>query len=169
MTVDPGTADPTPLQERLTALEDRVRHLEDHAAIVGLLASYGPLVDAGDLRAAQVWAEDGRYDVEGWAMGSQADVAAMIASPAHQGLIATGAVHLLGAPAVTVDGDTAVAVCHSLLLRHREGGFEVWRAAANRIDLVRTGAGWRIAARTTRPLDGREESRALLASLPPPV
>lgn len=154
---------------RLSALEARLREVEDQVAITRLLASYGPLVDAGDTRAAHLWTRDGRYDVEGWPMESRDDIAAMIASPAHQGLIATGAVHLLGAPAVTVDGDTAVAVCHSLLLRHREGGFEVWRAGANRIDLVRTDQGWRVSSRVTRPLDGRPEARALLASAPPPT
>ncbi|EUA19096.1 hypothetical protein I553_10224 [Mycobacterium xenopi 4042] len=30
---------------------------------------------------------DGVYDVEGWAMNSRDDVAAMVASDAHQGLI----------------------------------------------------------------------------------
>ena len=41
---------------------------------------------------------------------------------------------------VDVDGDTAVAVCESLVVRHNEdgSGYRVWRAGANHVTLVRT-------------------------------
>jgi hypothetical protein len=42
----------------------------------------------------------------------------------------------------------------------REGA--VWRVAANRWELLRTPAGWRVTARTNRLLDGTEEARDLL-------
>jgi uncharacterized protein (TIGR02246 family) len=153
--------------ERLAELEQRLRRVEDELAIVRLLASYGPAVDAGDADAvAALWAEDGEYDVEGWHMRSRADVAAMVRSPAHQGLIRGGSAHFLGPVRVEIDGDDAVAVCESILVRHNEddAGYRVWRAGANHVALRRTAAGWRIVKRTTRALDGSAEARDLLAA-----
>jgi SnoaL-like domain len=83
-------------EERLAALEQRLRRVEDELAISRLMASYGPLVD--------LWAEDGEYDVEGWHMRSRADVAAMVRSPAHQGLISGGSAHFLGPVRVDIGG-----------------------------------------------------------------
>jgi ketosteroid isomerase-like protein len=154
-------------EARLGALEQRLRRVEDELAIGRLMASYGPLVDAGDADAvAGLWAEDGEYDVEGWHMRSRADVAEMVRSPAHQGLISGGSAHFLGPVRVDVDGDEAVAVCESILVRHNADsrGYRVWRAGANHVMLRRTAAGWRIVKRTTRELDGSTEARALLAA-----
>ena len=90
-------------EARLAALEQRLRRVEDELAIGRLMASYGPLVDAGDADAvAGLWAEDGEYDVEGWHMRSRADVAEMVRSPAHQGLISGGSAHFLGPVRVDV-------------------------------------------------------------------
>ncbi len=147
-------------------LEQRLRRAEDELAIARLMASYGPLVDAGDADAvAGLWAEDGEYDVEGWHMRSRADVAEMVRSSAHQGLISAGSAHFLGPVRVDIDGDEAVAVCESILVRHNaDGGYRVWRAGANRVTLRRTAAGWRIVKRITRALDGSAEARELLRS-----
>jgi hypothetical protein len=141
------------VEERLAALEQRLRRAEDELAIARLMASYGP-------------AEDGEYDVDGWHMRSRADVAEMVRSPAHQGLISGGSAHFLGPVRVDVDGDAAVAVCESIVVRRNEdgGGYRVWRAGANHITLRRTAAGWQIVKRTTRALDGSAESRDLLAA-----
>ena len=110
-------------EQRIAALEQRLRKVEDALAIGRLMASYGPLVDAGDADAvARLWVEDGEYDVEGWHMRSQADVAEMVRSPAHQGLIRGGCAHFLGPVHVDVAGDEAVAVCESILVRHNEDG-----------------------------------------------
>ncbi len=44
-------------EARLAALEQRLRRVEDELAIGRLMASYGPLVDAGDADAvAGLWA-----------------------------------------------------------------------------------------------------------------
>ncbi|MGH3636808.1 MAG: nuclear transport factor 2 family protein, partial [Mycobacterium sp.] len=121
------------IDERLAVLEQRLRRVEDELAIKRLLACYGPLVDAGDADAvAALWVEDGEYDVEGWHMRSRADVAEMVRSSAHQGLIGGGSAHFLGPVHVDVDGDDAVAVCESILVRHNEdgSGYRVWRAGA---------------------------------------
>ncbi|WP_328396611.1 nuclear transport factor 2 family protein [Nocardia sp. NBC_00416] len=150
-------------EDRFARLEQRVRRLEDELEITRLIASYGPLVDAGAAGAvAQLWTEDGEYDVEGWHMRSRADVHAMVESAAHRSLIEAGCSHFLGPAQIVVDGDAALAVCESLLVRRADAGFRVWRAGANRFQLTRTPRGWRITHRVTRALDGAAAARDLL-------
>jgi hypothetical protein len=151
--------------ERIAELERRLQRIEDERAIERLIASYGPLVDAGEADgAAQLWATDGTYDVEGWPMRSRDDVAAMVRSDAHQGLIGRGCCHFLGPAVVTVEGDDAVAVCEPILVIHRGEGFSVWRAGGNHFRLKRIDDAWQIVSRTTRSLDGKAEARKLLAA-----
>ncbi len=145
-------------------IEERLQRLEDVLAITQLVASYGPLVDAGEAeRVAELWTEDGVYDVDELFMGSRADVDAMVRSDAHQGLIGSGCSHFLGPAHVTVDGDRATAVCESVLLVRHQGRVLPARIGANHFVLVRTPDGWRTTRRTTRGLDGSAEARALLA------
>jgi SnoaL-like domain len=149
--------------DRIDALEQRLRRLEDERAIERMIASYGPLVDAGAADAtAELWAIDGTYDVEGWPMRSRDDVAAMVRSDAHQNLISRGCCHFLGPVVATVDGDTAVAVCESALFVKGAKGFHVYRAGANHFRLHRREGRWQIVHRTTRALDGGTEARELL-------
>jgi uncharacterized protein (TIGR02246 family) len=150
---------------RLAEIERRLRQIEDERAIERLIASYGPLVDAGEAEAtARLWATDGCYDVEGMPMRSRQDVDAMVRSDAHQRLIGRGCCHFLGPAVVSVDGDHAVAVCESLLLIRRDERFAVARASANHFLLRRNEDRWQIVARTTRTLDGRPEARNLLTT-----
>jgi len=144
-------------------LGTRLRRLEDERDISRLIASYGPAVDAGDAdAAARLWATDGSYDVEGWQMASRADVHAMVSSPSHQSLVANGCCHFIGPTVVTVTGDSAVAVCESLVLVRDGDGYRVWRAAANHFMLQRIDDRWQIAVRTSRVLDGNPGAHALL-------
>lgn len=152
-------------EERLADLERRLQRIDDERAIERLIASYGPLVDAGEADAAsRLWATDGTYDVEDWPMRSRDDVAAMVRSDAHQGLIGRGCCHFLGPAVATVEGDDAVAVCESIVVVHRGEGFTVWRAGANHFRLQRIAGEWQIVARTTRTLDGKAEARELLSA-----
>lgn len=154
--------------ERLAELERRLHRIEDERAIERIIARYGPLVDAGEAdAAASLWSEQGSYDVEGWPMRSRSDIAAMVRSPEHQGLIAGGCCHFLGPAVVSVDGDDAVAVCESALIVHRDGGFAVARAGANHFRLRRLGGRWQITERTTRALDGKHAARQLLSAVAP--
>ncbi|GAA2482525.1 nuclear transport factor 2 family protein [Streptomyces thermolineatus] len=153
-------------QERLAGLEQRLAHLEDERAVARLIAAYGPLVDSGSAEAvAALWEPDGVYDVDELLMRGREEIAAMVRSDAHRGWIAGGCAHVVGPAHVTVDGDEAVAVCHSLMVVREGGACTVRRATANHWRLRRGPDGWRVAVRTSRVLDGRPESPALLASL----
>lgn len=157
------------MSDRDAQLEERLRVLEDRLEIYDLIASYGPLVDAGDAEAtAALWTEDGSYDVDTGQYEGQDGIAAMVASDGHQRLIGSGCAHLTGLPRISLDADSATAVSHSqLVVRRADGrGFEVLRATAHRWELVRTPDGWRIARRTARLLDGAEDARLLLRDLP---
>jgi ketosteroid isomerase-like protein len=146
-------------------LGTRLRRLEDEREISRLIASYGPAVDAGDAgAAARLWATDGRYDVEDWQMESRADVHAMVSSPSHQKLVANGCCHFIGPAVVTVTGDSAVAVCESLVLVRDGDGYRVWRATANHFMLQRIDDRWQITVRTSRVLDGNPGAHALLTT-----
>jgi uncharacterized protein (TIGR02246 family) len=146
-------------------LAARLRRLEDERDISRLIASYGPAVDAGDPDAAAgLWAADGTYDVDGWHMKGRADVHAMVSSAPHQKLVANGCCHFLGPCVVTVSGDSAVAVCESLVLVRDGDGYRVWRATANHFALRRIDDQWQITTRTSRLLDGNPDAHALLVS-----
>lgn len=150
---------------RLAALESRVQRLEDEREIAQLIASYGPLVDDGDAEAvAGLWTVDGIYEVDGLSMTGRSEIAAMVRSRGHQSLIAGGCAHALGPVHITIDADTAVAVCHSLLVTHTDDGYVVRRATANHFSLARTSDGWLISRRTSRVLDGDEEAHLLLGN-----
>jgi hypothetical protein len=166
----------------LMRLESRLRQLEDERCVQRLIASYGPYVDAADADgAAALWAADGTYDVEGWQMDSADDVHAMVSSTSHGELVASGCCHFLGPAVVTVTGDTAVAVCESLVLLRREqptpgtmlghaawngspAEYLVWRATANHFELTRVDGLWRISKRTSRMLNGNPVAHGLLTA-----
>jgi hypothetical protein len=154
-------------EQRIAELEARLRRIEDERAIERMIASYGPLVDAGEAEAvAAMWAPDGVYDVENWLMTGPGDVAAMVRSPGHQEFITTGCTHFLSPAVVTIHGDEAVAVCESTLLLKRTTTYEAIRAGVSHFHLRRAAEaqhGWQIVKRVTRLLDGTEPPRRLLA------
>ena len=146
------------------APEARLAALEDREAIRALIASYGPLADAGDARGvAGLWCEDGEYAPAGYGVAKgRAAIAALIEGETHQSLMAQGCAHVLSTPAITVDGSTAVATNHSLVLRNCGDTYEVWRASANRWALEKQGGEWLVRRRDNHPLDGSAAARALL-------
>ncbi|MDF1604102.1 nuclear transport factor 2 family protein [Nocardioides sp. YIM 152315] len=158
-------SDPTgpDVAARLEALEGRLRELEDEREILRLITGYGPLVDGGAADdVAALWTDDGIYDVDEVYLDGSAAIRQMVESSAHQGWISGGCAHFLGPARVTLDGNDAVAVCHSLMVVNTDEGFRVRRATAHHWQLRRTPAGWRTTVRTSRVLDGRPESPALL-------
>ncbi len=150
---------------QLAELTARLQKLEDEVAITRLIASYGPLVDAGCAEeVGAIWTEDGVYDVDEYYMGSRADIVDMVRGEAHQKLIHNGSAHFLGPAAVTVDGDTAVAICYSILVVRHNDRFLLARAGMHHWELIRTTDGWQTTRRTSRQLDGNEEARLLNAA-----
>ncbi len=155
------------LEDRLAALESRLRAAEDHLAILNLLNSYGPLVDSGTAdAAAALWVEGGTYDFGGNAGGTQMiapeDLAAMYRSQGHLALVDNGCAHLTATPAIAVEGDTATALAYSFVVSREGERWFLWRAAVNHWVLTRTEAGWRIVERHNRVLDGSPESHATM-------
>lgn len=70
------------LEERLRALERRVRALEDERAIRHLIVDYGLAVDVGNgAAAAGAFTEDGVYDVDVGTMTGRDAVQAMVDGP----------------------------------------------------------------------------------------
>jgi ketosteroid isomerase-like protein len=155
--------------DRLEQLERRLCHLDDQHTIQRLIASYGPLVDAGEADAvAQLWTVDGVYDIknEGWFMQGRNEVAAMVHSATHQELIGRGVSHFLGPAVVALDGDHAVAVCESVLLIKGDGdsGYRAARVGANHFRLRRIDGVWQVVVRVSRRLDGSDQARELLSA-----
>ncbi len=152
-------------ENTLAALEKRLQRLEDERDIARLMAAYGPLVDGGAAdEVAALWEPDGVYDVDEVYLAGREQIAAMVRSGAHQSWIKDGCAHVVGPPHVTVDGDDAVAVCHSLMVVQVDSKYVVRRATANHWQLRRGENGWHVTTRTNRILDGREESPELLVN-----
>lgn len=158
-------------------LEQRLAAVEDRLAIYNLIAAHPPSADTGsDDFARAVYVEDGELDLGGGkgARGNDA-IAAGMTSAGHQAALVYGLAHVTGLPHVEIDGDTAVVTSYlQILAPHPSAepvevpnhgttrGWRVHRVGANRWELVRTAAGWKIKRRTMRTLDGSEPARELL-------
>jgi len=151
--------------ERLSALEQRLKHVEDQLAITNLLASYGPLVDSGNADAtAALWTEDGEYNVPGLHMRSREDIRSMVESDSHRKLIDTGSTHFIGPAHIVIDGDRATAVCESILVLRDGDTYRILLSGSHRITLARVDSEWKIRHRITRELNGDPYARELLSS-----
>ena len=151
-----------------TTTESRLGAIEDHIAICQVVAGYGYAVDGlnGDA-VGSFYAENGVYAVGdvGRYEGCAA-VAAITASPAHIARVGRGCAHVSTSPFVVIEGDRAVATCHTMVMGHNEAGFYVDRLSASRIELSRrAGGGWQIDLRTNQMLNGDAAGPALLARL----
>lgn len=156
------------LRQTVSELSRRLRAVEDLLAIQHTISRYGPAVDAGEAEeVAALWTQHGSYDSGVGAWSGRDAIAGMVRGPQHQGFINGGAGHVVSAPHIVVDGDRAVALCHSQLLLRDEAadGFRVWRLTANRWEMERTSGGWKVADRVNRQLDGNEEARRLFGDV----
>jgi len=163
--------------ENQRSIEQRLCAIEDHLAILNLVASHPPSADTGaDYYSRAIYLEDGSMDLGGGkgAVGNEA-IAAIVKTPEHQAAIAGGLAHFASLPHVAIDGDRAVATSYlQILTPHPDAepielsghgttrGFRIHRVGANRWELVRTANGWKIKRRTLRPLDGTAPARELL-------
>jgi uncharacterized protein (TIGR02246 family) len=148
------------VDDRLAALERRVRILEDELAIQRTIVRYGPAVDAGDADgAASVFTPDGVYDVDVGRMEGRDAVRAMVAGARHQAMVGECA-HQMGPLVVHADGsDRATAIGYSTVFLHTRAGTQVYRVSLNRWELVREGGEWLVEHRTTRLLGHEEVGR----------
>ena len=153
------------LQATVDALAARVQVLEDQVALGQLVARYGPAVDSGSSdAAAQLWTEDGVFEVPPYAVWTGHDeIAGMVEGPGHQELIRHGAAHVLTAPRVVVDGDDARGWNYALNIRWdaEQERFWVARVSANTWRWHREADGWRTVERVNHNLDGSERPRAM--------
>ncbi len=154
-----------PPQDRLAALEERVRQLEDHVAVYRLICSWGAGADIGSGDAvAALWTDDGVLEFETTKVEGRPDISAMIDSDHQQSLVQQGCAHVQGLPVVRVEGDHATATNYSQVFLHTDDGFDVWRVTANTWEFRRTRDGWRAARRTSHVIDGGPRARQLLGS-----
>lgn len=150
-------------EERLAALERRVAALEDQAAVIRLVNSWGPAVDSGDSRAAaSLWADDGVLESDMSHLEGPAEVAAMVESDGQQELIRHGCAHVQAYPLVSIEGDRASATGYSRVYRHARDGHEIWRVSANRWEFARLPVGWRVTRRVNHVIDGGPEAGDIL-------
>ena len=159
------------LEQRMAALEAEVRRLRDHHDINQMIVSYGPRADtANDIERtemlADMWVEDGLYDVGGYFRPKGHKELAQSYEGFHFDLVKNGVCHVMMPPYIRIDGDRAVALNYSCVFR-REGEerFYVWRASANRWELVRTADGWKIETRINRPMTGDPEALAMMRGI----
>jgi hypothetical protein len=69
-------------------------------------------------------------------------------------------------PYVVIEGDRAVATCHTMVPMHGDNGFFIGRLSASRIQLARQpDGGWKIVHRQNYMLDGNPAASALLGRL----
>lgn len=148
-------------------LNDPIRRLQDAEAIRNLIASYGPLADAGDAAGvAALWSEDGEYDVGGFGIArGRAEIAALIESDTHRALMAAGCAHVLSPHHITIDGASAQATGYSTVYRKSADGFEAWRVSSNEWYLARQDNGsWLVVRRINRPIG--QPAKPLQKSIP---
>ena len=151
------------IEQRIAALEGRVRHLEDELAIHRQIVSYGFAVDTGDAEAtARLFAEDGVFDIDGtMILNGREGIREMVRGDRHRSLL-PGCAHTIGPAVVEIDGDRAIATAYSRIYHRRKSGFEMLRLSFNRFELERRDGHWQIARRTTRLL-GHDEAHAIFA------
>ena len=178
MTDSADTARLDALEARLAATEAglattraELDRAADELAVLRILAAYSPRVDSGDADGvADLWTEDGVYDVDTGILEGHEGIGAMVRGDAHQGLLPQGCGHVPGLPVVLLDGDRAVATGYTQLVvrSSRPGRYTVIRVTANRWELERRGPaeaadrGWRVVLRTARAVTDSGEGRALL-------
>jgi hypothetical protein len=157
------------IEARLREAEIRAQRAQDQLDIYQLVATYGPSVDSlNEESVRNLWTEDGVYDPGGNAYVGNDAVGKLIYGDIHQGFVNKGCAHVMSMPHIVVDGDTAVATGYSNVFLRDGDHWRVERASANRWELVRTAAGWKVKYRLNRQLLGNDKSRQVLGSGLPP-
>ena len=146
-------------------IEERFRALEDRQAIYQVVCGYGYAVDG--LNAGGVgsfYTDDGVYAVgDVGKMEGRKTIEAITRDPGHLAYVAAGCAHISTPPYVEIDGDRAIATCHTMVNMHGDSGFFIGRLSASRIELARQAdGGWKIVYRQNYMLDGNPAGSELL-------
>ncbi len=147
------------------SIEDRLRALEDRQAIYQVICGYGYAVDGLNAEAVgSFYVDDGIYAVgDIGEMKGRERIEAITRDPGHLGYVAAGCAHISTLPYVIIDGDSAVATCHTMVNMHGENGFFIGRLSASRIQLARQpDGGWKIVHRQNYMLNGDPAGSKLL-------
>ena len=151
------------------SVEQRLQALEDQIAIYQLVCGYGYAVDGCNTEAVgSFYAEDGVYSVsdQGYDFEGRERVANITRDAGHLKLVRGGCAHMSTLPYVVIDGDRAVATCHTTVILKAENGFQVARLSASRLELSRKpDGGWQIDLRKNYVQNGAPDGPALLARL----
>ena len=150
------------------AIEARLRKLEDQIAIYQVVNGYGYAVDGLNTEAVgECYVDEGIYAIGdiGEIEGREA-IEAITRDPGHLAFVAAGCAHMSTVPHVVIEGDKAVATCHTMVPMHGEDGFFIGRLSASRINLERQLHGqWKIVHRQNYMLNGDPEASKLLGRL----
>jgi ketosteroid isomerase-like protein len=152
----------------MASVEERLQRLEDQIAIYQTVCGYGYAVDGLNADAlGEIYAEDGVYAVgDVGRMEGRASVQAITKQPGHLELVGRGAAHISTLPYVVIDGDKAIATCHTMVARNGDDGFSIWRLSASRIELERKPeGGWHIKHRQNFMLKDDPSGSQLLGRL----
>ena len=150
------------------SIEDRLRALEDQQAIYQVVCGYGYAVDGLNAEAVgSFYVDEGIYAVgDIGEMKGRETIEAITRDPGHLGYVAAGCAHISTLPYVVIDGDRAVATCHTMVNMHGENGFFIGRLSASRIQLARQAdGGWKIVHRQNYMLNGDPAGSKLLGRL----
>ncbi len=157
------------MQAHSKSLEERLRHVEDMLEIHQLIAAYGPAADSCNLDAMEkIWQADCTYDLGAVTFQGMSQLKQGTAG-FKTSMAGKGSAHAATMPYVVIEGDKATATHYTTLITSEGGAYTLQRISASRWDLARTAEGWRVAARTLRPLDGNAAAAQVLAEcgLPP--
>lgn len=150
------------------SIEARLQELEDREAIRQVVCGYGYAMDGCNAEAVGgFYADDGVYAVgDVGRFEGRAAVEAITRDRGHLAFVNAGAAHMSTPPYLVIDGDRAVATCHTMVPLRREQGYVIARLSASRIELGREPDGrWKILHRQNWLLDGSPDGPALLARL----
>ena len=150
------------------SIEQRLQALEDREAIRQVVCGYGYAVDGLNAEAVgSFYVDEGIYAVgDIGRIEGRATIEAITRDPGHLAYVAAGCAHISTAPYIVLDGDRAVATCHTMVNMHGEHGFFIGRLSASRVELARqTDGQWKIVYRQNWMLDGNPAGSQMLGRL----
>lgn len=145
------------IEQRLIALEARVRELEDREVIHEVVARYGFTADLGlDEEYVAQYAPDGEYDTGKGIHRGHEELLEFISAPEgghKKDVEGRGSQHTSHNLFIRVNGDTAWAECYSVVfVRTAPESFGIHTAAYNHWDFTRIDDRWRIVRRRRTPI-----------------